>query len=73
MQDDGEGFDVSQTDAVRFGLRGMRERAELIGAHLQINSVRGRGTVVKVVLELPDAPEESEEKDGVEDTRARSR
>jgi signal transduction histidine kinase len=55
IRDDGVGFDVSDLDddnddrdADRFGLRGMRERAELIGAHLRLDSGVGRGTTVTV-------------------------
>ncbi len=65
VQDDGCGFDVSRQDAQRFGLRGMRERAELIGAQMQINSTIGKGTTVVVRLELP------EEGGNGEDSRAR--
>jgi signal transduction histidine kinase len=57
IRDDGVGFDVSDLDddsddrdADRYGLRGMRERAELIGAHLRLDSVVGRGTTVTVSM-----------------------
>ncbi len=50
VQDDGVGFDVSSLDDERFGLRGMRERAELIDAHLRIDSVVGSGTTVSVTI-----------------------
>jgi signal transduction histidine kinase len=50
IRDDGIGFDVSELDDDRFGLRGMRERAELIGAHLRLDSVVGQGTTVTVSL-----------------------
>ena len=63
VQDDGRGFDITQQDGGRYGLAGMRERAELIGAHFQISSVAGRGTTVTVRLEL------SEEQPDAEDTR----
>ncbi len=38
VSDDGRGFDVDSVRAERFGLVGMRERAELIGASLDISS-----------------------------------
>jgi signal transduction histidine kinase len=50
VKDNGVGFDVGTLDDERFGLRGMRERAELIGAHLRIDSIVGRGTTVTVTL-----------------------
>jgi signal transduction histidine kinase len=50
VQDDGVGFDVMALDDERFGLRGMRDRAELIGAHLRVDSTMGAGTTVTVTL-----------------------
>jgi signal transduction histidine kinase len=50
IKDDGAGFDTGDLTDQRFGLRGMRERAELIGAHLRIKSVVGQGTEVLVTL-----------------------
>jgi len=47
--DDGKGFDTG--GAIRdtsYGLMGMRERADVIGATLQIGSERGVGTTIKV-------------------------
>lgn len=47
--DDGVGFEpAASDDSDRFGLRGMRERAQEIGAQLSIDSLPGRGTVVQV-------------------------
>jgi len=48
--DDGIGFDPSKNSSGRFGLVGMRERAELAGGKLKIDSIKGKGT--KVVLEI---------------------
>jgi len=45
--DDGRGFDAQDTTD-RFGLRIMRERADGVGAELDIVSASGRGTVVRV-------------------------
>jgi signal transduction histidine kinase len=50
VMDDGVGFDASTLDDSRFGLRGMRERAEELGAHLRVDSAAGRGTAVSVTL-----------------------
>ena len=53
IEDDGIGFDPSSGEAEQrgFGLVGMRERAALVGADLQIESAPGRGTTV--ILRMP--------------------
>ncbi len=49
--DDGKGFSPDHVDGnLRFGLRGMRERAESIGADFQITSQPGAGTVLSLRL-----------------------
>ena len=50
IEDNGVGFDASgvETDGEGLGLIGMRERAALLGADLQIESTGGRGTTVIV-------------------------
>jgi signal transduction histidine kinase len=58
VSDDGLGFEMSKspTDfalAGHFGLLGIRERAELIGARLEVESAPGKGTRLRVVLRLP--------------------
>lgn len=50
IKDDGIGFDATAMNDDRFGLRGMRERAELIGAYLRVESASGNGTTVTVTL-----------------------
>jgi two-component system, NarL family, sensor histidine kinase UhpB len=55
VHDDGVGFDVEAARRLgrageRLGLVGMRERAEGIGAHLDIVSSSGRGTKVRLVV-----------------------
>ncbi len=53
VEDDGRGFDVrSANDARRLGLRGMRERAALVGGKLQIESAPGQGTTVFLSVPL---------------------
>jgi signal transduction histidine kinase len=52
--DNGRGFDVMRLAANasrNFGLQFMRERAELMGAQLQIESRQGEGT--RILLRLP--------------------
>lgn len=49
VQDDGRGFTPSdQFAAARFGLRGMRERAEAIGADFQVMSHPEGGTIIRL-------------------------
>lgn len=52
VQDDGPGFDVAAAPAEgHLGLAGMRERAQLFGGRLEIESAAGQGTTV--LLRLP--------------------
>jgi two-component system CheB/CheR fusion protein len=55
VEDDGIGFDVTAptTKDGGIGLPGMRERATLIGATLQVESTPGKGTTVFLRLPLP--------------------
>jgi signal transduction histidine kinase len=53
VQDDGVGFAVPQrvdtlAEAGHFGLMGMHERAQLVGAHLAVRSRPGKGTTIEV-------------------------
>ncbi len=49
VRDNGVGFDLAAVPQDRYGLAGMIERAELIGAALRVDSAPGKGT--EVVLE----------------------
>lgn len=56
IEDDGKGFDVhavmeSAQEESKLGLYGMRERAELVGGRLQIESTPGKGS--SVFVEIP--------------------
>ena len=51
VQDDGSGFDTAATER-SFGLVGMQERVSLAGGRLEIDSVPGKGTEVRVELPL---------------------
>ena len=55
VEDDGVGFELSDspTNGQSFGLLGMRERAALVGATLQIESAAGKGTTVLVRMAAP--------------------
>ncbi|RJP48455.1 MAG: sensor histidine kinase [Anaerolineaceae bacterium] len=49
VADDGRGFrPADSVAAARFGLRGMRERAEAVGAEFQVTSCPSGGTTVRV-------------------------
>jgi signal transduction histidine kinase len=53
VRDDGTGFDIDDIPKPsRHGLKGMRERAELIGADFQIISLPMEGTTVRLRLPL---------------------
>jgi signal transduction histidine kinase len=52
IADDGRGFDPAQVNDARYGLKGLRERAEMIGAALQIDSTLKTGTTIKLVVPL---------------------
>ncbi len=52
IKDDGIGFDSTVIDGnAHFGLQGMRERAQLIGAELSMTSQVNQGTTTKVTFE----------------------
>ena len=56
VEDDGEGFDAGAVsapgeDGRGWGLLGMRERVEMLGGALRIDSAKGRGT--HVALSVP--------------------
>jgi signal transduction histidine kinase len=52
VADDGRGFDMgSETTEHQLGVQGMYERAELIGARLEVNSEVDQGTIVRLIKE----------------------
>jgi two-component system nitrate/nitrite sensor histidine kinase NarX len=52
IQDDGDGFNLDDiSEDIQHGLKGIKERAALIDAGLQIISSPGKGT--KIILQLP--------------------
>jgi signal transduction histidine kinase len=53
VEDDGAGFDPSNTRVDAIGLAGMRERVSLAGGRLQVESSPGAGTTV--VAEVPSS------------------
>ena len=61
IRDNGKSFKVKQTLRTktnkRLGLVGIRERVEMVGGNLLIESARGQGTTVRV--DLPFTPEKT--------------
>ena len=55
LADDGIGFDVTTPRPGHLGLETMAERAERIGARLDIDSTPGQGTRVRVLVPRPAA------------------
>ncbi|MEX0732393.1 MAG: ATP-binding protein [Aquisalimonadaceae bacterium] len=57
IRDDGQGFDVRRRESQRggdgLGLVGVRERLNAFGGHLNILSVSGEGTCLKMEIPLP--------------------
>jgi signal transduction histidine kinase len=58
VKDDGEGFDLAEVERSydregKLGLLNMRERAEMIGGRLSIESAPGKGTTVTLDIPLP--------------------
>lgn len=59
VEDDGRGFEVAKpsSEGSGWGLLGMRERVEMLGGKLSVDSAPGQGTHVKLTLSLPrEAP-----------------
>ncbi len=57
IADDGRGFDLQKVDERQtFGLKGMRERAEMAGGQFVVQSQEGVGTTIRLVLEKRDDP-----------------
>jgi signal transduction histidine kinase len=56
IEDDGIGFDPTIPRQGHYGIVGLHEQAQLIGAHLRIDSAPGRGTSLTITLRM--TPEE---------------
>jgi signal transduction histidine kinase len=53
VEDDGKGFDKSETGDDVLGLVGMRERVGLVGGRLVIESAKGSGTTIAAEVPVP--------------------
>ncbi len=59
VDDDGKGFDVEKLDtASGMGLKLIRDRVELLGGNLEVDSTQGHGTRVTFVLPALDMPKQ---------------
>ncbi|WP_422932093.1 chemotaxis protein CheB [Singulisphaera sp. PoT] len=62
IEDDGRGFDADRVDSTErrrgLGLLGMRERVNLLGGTLVVESGDGGGTIVRARIPMPPAAEE---------------
>jgi signal transduction histidine kinase len=56
VSDNGKGFDPTRVAGDHYGIVGMRERADAIGARLQVVSRPGKGPSVVVELEAAATP-----------------
>jgi signal transduction histidine kinase len=55
IEDDGVGFDPSRSQPGHFGLIGLREQAQLIGADFEIRSAKDLGTTLSLSLRVAPA------------------
>jgi PAS domain S-box-containing protein len=58
IADDGRGFQQDADRPVSFGLVGMRERVLIMGGRLQLDSVLGEGTTLRVYIPLDQVNQE---------------
>jgi signal transduction histidine kinase len=56
LRDNGKGFDTARRHD-GFGLLGMQERAEAMGGGLSIQSSKGQGTKISIILPFPNTNE----------------
>ena len=50
IKDSGKGFDLKNIPEDRFGLIGMQERAKLMNGQFDIQTAKGRGTIIRVLI-----------------------
>lgn len=55
IADDGRGFAPAAVNSARYGLQGLQERAEMVGATLHVTSASREGTTVRLVIPAAEA------------------
>ena len=55
IADNGKGFDTEQATKKTLGLLGMKERTQMMGGVYHINGMPGKGTMVEVVVPMPES------------------
>ncbi|MBI3146069.1 MAG: PAS domain S-box protein [Pseudogulbenkiania sp.] len=53
VRDNGNGFDPASATKISFGLVGMRERGLMLGGEVDVASVPGRGTAIRIRIPIP--------------------
>jgi signal transduction histidine kinase len=59
VTDDGDGFDPDEVPRGHLGLIGMRQRVDLVGGELRVESTTGSGSTIEAVVPL-EAPASAE-------------
>jgi signal transduction histidine kinase len=54
VTDDGAGFDPDAVPRGHLGLIGMRQRADLVGGELRVESLGSQGTTIEVAVPADD-------------------
>jgi len=54
VSDDGCGFDPAAVNGAHYGLKGLRERAEMVGAALRVESELQQGTTVRLIVPMAE-------------------
>jgi signal transduction histidine kinase len=74
IEDDGRGFDMerAQSRGGRYGLSTMKERAELLGGSLKVQSAPGLGTTITVEIEQDGTAEETRKRSNGTDENSAS-
>jgi signal transduction histidine kinase len=58
VTDDGSGFSPDDVPRGHLGLLGMRQRLDLIGGELRVDSAPGRGTTIEATVPISDGSAE---------------
>ena len=56
IRDNGKGFVPQEAGKEHLGIRGMRERVEMLGGRLEITSTVKKGTEIRVILKRNNDP-----------------